>query len=198
MSSGDLSLTPDISWWFFLSNHTLFFEKSSELLNWWKKKKRRTGRDLNPSHRLRRPIGYPDYPIDATAIDWTPYYIALESIYTWGEGAYGICPILYANPMDRIFFDWRMSFFGVRFSFVFGRVWTHEKNQPRIGALANLWFALRFGSSTLAWIPLFGRSESDLLFLTWTRRVDKTRRFIPSSGPFGQILSPPQRLMKKL
>ncbi len=54
-------------------------------------------------------------------------------------------------------------------------VWKHEKNQPRIGAN-----------------PPYGRGESDLLILTLTSLVPRLAR--PSSGTFGQILSPPQRL----
>ena len=69
-----------------------------------------------------------------------------------------------------------------------------RKIKPRIGALANLRFALRFGSSTVAWIPPFGLPESDLLLLTFAIQLRCLAH--PSSGAFGQILSPPQRLLE--
>ena len=54
-------------------------------------------------------------------------------------------------------------------------MWKHKNNQPRIGAN-----------------PPFGREESDLLFLTFASLLCSLAH--PSSGSFGQILSPPQRL----
>jgi hypothetical protein len=40
--------------------------------------------------------------------------------------------------------------------------------------------------------------ESDLLILTLARRVFQPRRLVPSSGPFGQILSVPRHLLKEI
>ena len=67
--------------------------------------------------------------------------------------------------------------FGVeRLAVEYPNFWTHEKNQPRIGAN-----------------PPFGRDELDLLILTLASLLCSLAP--PSSGPFGQILSPPRRLL---
>ncbi len=60
-----------------------------------------------------------------------------------------------------------------------GLVWPHEKNKPRIGANpASRWFAPRIGFA-------FPHMNTAVLIVPPVH---------PSSGSFGQILSPPQRL----
>ncbi|PAV09107.1 hypothetical protein ASJ83_01710 [Methanocorpusculum parvum] len=77
-------------------------------------------------------------------------------------------------------------------------MWSQEKNQPRIGAnrKSEICSPLRVFDPRLN--PPFGRGESDLLILTLARRVFQPRRLVPSSGPFGQILSVPRHLLKEI
>ena len=77
-------------------------------------------------------------------------------------------------------------------------MWAQEKNQPRIGAnSASRWLAPRIG---------FADPHSRSLGLVANQRLSQALvvDFVanpfdptapPSSGPFGQILSPPRRLL---